>query len=117
MAEKQGGYARFFVQEAIRAGTWGAAFLLVMAVLVTAMKQDIKEGIAFGVDRLVSEMAFAATDRILIGNAKQLVKKGIDYSVLKAAEGARDVLAERGWEVKGGGPSVQPSTETGPRNP
>jgi hypothetical protein len=28
MAEGQVGYGRFFVQEAIRAGTWGAAFLL-----------------------------------------------------------------------------------------
>jgi hypothetical protein len=83
MTEKQMGYGRFFVQEAIRAGTWGVVFLLVMAVLITAMKQDIKEGIAFGVDRLVSEVAFVATDRVLIGSAKQLVKKGIDYSVMK----------------------------------
>ena len=116
MAEKQAGYGRFFVQEAIRAGTWGAAFLLVMAVLITAMKQDIKEGIAFGVDRLVSEMAFAATDRILIGNAKELVKKGIGYSVMKAAQGTRDVLAGRDWDVKSEGPSIPQATETRPRN-
>jgi hypothetical protein len=116
MAEKQIGFGRFFVQEAIRAGTWGAVFLLVMAVLIAAMKQDIKEGIAFGVDRLVSEAAFAATDRALIGNAKQLVKRGIDYSVMKAAQGTRDVLAGRDWDVKSEGPSIPQSTETRTRS-
>ena len=114
MTEKQIGFGRFFVQEAIRAGTWGAAFLLVMAILITAMKQDIKEGIAFGVDRLVSEAAFAATDRILIGNAKQLIKKGIDYSVMKAAQGTREVLAERDWDVKSQGQGIPQTTETRP---
>jgi hypothetical protein len=116
MTEKEIGFGRFFVQEVIRAGAWGAVFLLVMAVLITAIKQDIKEGIAFGVDRLVSEVAFAATDRILIGNAKELVKKGIDYSVMKAAQGTRDVLAGRDWDVKNEGPSIPQSTETRPRN-
>ena len=111
MAEKQSDLGRFFVQEVVRAGTWGAVFLLVMAVLITAMKQDIKEGIAFAVDRLVSEAAFVATDRVLIGNAKQLVKKGIDYSVMKAAQGTREVLAERDWAANSERQPTPQSTE------
>jgi hypothetical protein len=116
VTEKQMGYGRFFVQEAIRAGTWGVVFLLVMAVLITAMKQDIKEGIAFGVDRLVSEAAFVATDRVLIGSAKQLVKKGIDYSVRAATQATREVLAERDLDVKCEGQPIPPSNETRPRS-
>ena len=114
MTEKEIGFGRFFVQEAIRAGTWGAAFLLVMAVLITAMKQDIKEGIAFGVDRLVSEAAHTATDRFLVGNVKQLVKKGIDYSVMKAAQGMQEVLSERCGDVKSEGQDIQESTGARP---
>jgi hypothetical protein len=116
VTEKQMGYGRFFVQEAIRAGRWGTVFLLVMAVLITAMKQDIKEGIAYGVDRLVSEAAFVATDRVLIGNAKHLVKKGIDYSVTKAAQETREVLAGRDWAAKCEGEPIPPSPEARPKS-
>jgi hypothetical protein len=116
MTEKQTGYGKFFVQEVIRAGTWGAVFLIVMAVLITAMKQDIKEGIAYGVNRLVSEAAFVATDRALIVNAKSLVKKGIDYSVMKAAHGVREVLAESGSTAKGGPQPIPQSSEARPQS-
>jgi hypothetical protein len=116
MTENRIGFGRFFVQEAIEAGTWGAVFLLVMALLITAMKQDIKEGIAYGVHRLVSEVAFVATDRVFIGNAKHLVKKGIDYSVMKATQGTREVLAERDWAAKCEGEPIPPSPEARPKS-
>ncbi len=115
MTDKQIGFGRFFVQEAIRAGTWGAAFLLVMAILITAMKQDIKEGIAYGVDRLVSEMVFASTNRVLVGDVKQLVKKGIDYTVMKAAQGAREVLIEKNTATKSQTQSTPEASASRPR--
>ena len=114
MAEKQVGLGRLFVEEAIRAGAWGAVFLLVMAVFITAMKQDIKEGIAYGVDRIASEVVFLVTDPDLVGKTKELVKEGIEYSVTKAAQGAREVLVEARMDAKGQAPPEPQTPETRP---
>jgi hypothetical protein len=92
MAENQVRLGRLFIQEAIKAGTWGAVFLIVVAVFIMAVKQDIKEGIAYGVDRVISEVAYFAMDPALIGKTKQLVKEGIDYSMTKAGQEARQVI-------------------------
>ena len=109
MSEKQIGLGRLFIEEAIRAGAWGAVSLLVMAVFITAIKQDIKEGIDFGMDRFISEVVFLATDPALVEKTKQLVKEGIEYSVTKAAQGAREVLREVNVDAKS---PAQPKPKT-----
>ena len=95
MSEKVISLGRLFVQEAIKAGTWGFIFLLIMGMFITSIKQDIKEGIAYGVDRLVSQVVVYATHPYLIGKTKQLVKEGIEFSLKRAAEKARIVIHER----------------------
>jgi hypothetical protein len=100
MAETHIRMSRLFIQEAVKAGTWGAVFLLIVAIFITAVKQDIKEGIAYGIDRLVSEVVGVGTNPVLIGRTKQLFKGGIEYSVAKAAQGARQVITEAKMDVK-----------------
>jgi len=95
MSEKEIGLGRLFVQEAVKAGTWGFIFLLIMGMFITSIKQDIKEGIAYGVDRIVNKAVFYGTHPYLIGKTKQLVKEGIEFSLNKAAEQARIVIYER----------------------
>jgi len=95
MSEKEISLGRLFVQEAIKAGTWGFIFLLIMGMFITSIKQDIKEGIAYGVDRLVDKVVFYGTHPYLIGKTKQLVKEGIEFSLNRAAEQARIVIHER----------------------
>ena len=95
MSEKEISLGRLFVQEAIKAGTWGLIFLLIMGMFITSMKQDIKEGIAYGVDRLVTQAVIYGTNPYLIGKTKQLVKEGIEFSLKKAAEQAIVVLHQR----------------------
>jgi hypothetical protein len=108
MAETHIRLRRLFIQEVIKAGTWGAVFLLVVAIFITAVKQDIKEGIAYGIDRLVSEVVSVGTNPVLIGKTKQLVKEGIEYSVAKAAQGARQVITEAKMDTK---TQAQPETQ------
>lgn len=95
MSEKEISLGRLFVQEAIKAGTWGFIFLLIMGMFITSIKQDIKEGIAYGVDRLVTQVVFFATNPYLIGKTKQLVKKGIEFSLKRAGEQARIVIHQK----------------------
>jgi len=95
MSEKEIGLGRLFVQEAVKAGTWGFIFLLIMGMFITSIKQDIKEGIAYGVDRFVTQVVVYATHPYLIGKTKQLVKKGIEFSLNKAAEQASIVIHQR----------------------
>ncbi len=108
MAENRVRLGRLFIQEVIKAGTWGAVFLIVVAVFIMAVKQDIKEGIAYGIDRLVSEVVAVGTNPVLIGKTKQLVKEGIEYSVAKAAQGARQVITEAKMDAK---TQAQPETQ------
>ena len=95
MSEKEISLGRLFVQEAVKAGTWGFIFLLIMGMFITSIKQDIKEGIAYGMDRLVTQVVVYATNPYLVGKTKQLVKEGIEFSLNKAAEQARIVIHQR----------------------
>ncbi|MBW2609573.1 MAG: hypothetical protein JRC68_04415 [Deltaproteobacteria bacterium] len=100
MSEKEIGLGRLFVQEAIKAGTWGIIFLIILGMFIISIKQDIKEGIAYGVDRTFSQVVLIGTNPYLIGKAKQLVKKGIEYSMNTAAKEVRLVLDERAIDIK-----------------
>jgi len=95
MSGKEISLGRLFVQEAVKAGTWGFIFLLIMGMFITSIKQDIKEGIAYGMDRLVTQVVVYATNPYLIGKTKQLVKEGIEFSLNKAAEQASIVIHQK----------------------
>ena len=95
MSEKEIGLGRLFVQEAIKASTWGMIFMLIMGMLILSLKQDIKEGIAYGIDRIAGHVTLFVTDPYLIGKTKQLAKEGIEYSLEKASKEAGDLLSEK----------------------
>jgi len=114
MAETRIPLGRLFVQEAVKAGTWGAVFLIIAAIFIMAVKQDIKEGIAYGIDRFVSEVVIFATHPEIIGKTKQLVKKGIEYSVTKAAQGAKQVITEAKLDPKSDPPAGSQEIEKRP---
>lgn len=94
MSEREMGLGRVFLQEAIKAGTWGIIFLLIVGIFITIIKQDIKEGIAYAVDRIVFQVEREATDPYLIGKAKQLIKEGIEYSLTKTSIEVNKILAQ-----------------------
>jgi len=116
MSEKEISLGRLFVQEAVKAGTWGIIFLVVMSMFFTTIKKDIKEGIEFGVQRMVDEVVFYGTHPYLVEKTKQLVKEGIEYSLNMAAAKASGVLAEQSRER---GPVKKPEMKSieGKRKP
>lgn len=86
MNEKEIGLGRLFVQEAVKAGTWGIVFLIIMGMFVFSIKQDIKEGIAYGIDRAFTRAVMIGTDPYLIGKVKQLIKEGAGSSATTEAD-------------------------------
>jgi hypothetical protein len=100
MEEKQISLGRLFVQEVIRAGTWGIVLLLILGMFMLSIKQEIKEGIAFGVDRVVNEAVMVATDPYLIGKSKQLIKEGIEYTLAKTSGEIRGILNDYTVEIE-----------------
>ena len=94
MSEKEIGLGRLIVREAVRAATWGIVLLVILGIFLSTMKQDIREGISYGVDRVVAQAARYATDPALIGKTKQLIKEGIEYTLTKASREAKEVLTE-----------------------
>ena len=94
MSEQEIGLGRLIVREAVRAATWGIILLVIMGIFITFIKQDIREGIAYGVDRMVNRAAYYALDPALICKTKQLIKEGIEYTLTKASKEAKGVLGE-----------------------
>jgi hypothetical protein len=94
MSEKEISLGRLFVQEAVRAGTWGLVLLLVMGMFLMTIKQEIKEGIAYSVDRMIATTINEATDPALLRDTKEALKKGVEYSVTMAGSEVRKILAE-----------------------
>ena len=95
MADKDIGLGRLFVQEAVKAGTWGFVFLLAASIFIASIKQDIKEGIAYGVDRFLSDVVLIADDPALLSEAKRLAKRAIEYSATTASREVKKILAEK----------------------
>jgi hypothetical protein len=100
MAVRQISLGRLFVQEVIKAGTWGVVLLLIFGILIMSIKQEIKEGIAYGVDRVVNEAVMVVTDPYLIGKSKQLIKEGIEYTLAKTAKEIRGILEDYDVEIE-----------------
>ena len=92
MSDKEISLGRLFVQEAVKAGTWGIIFLVIMGMFFISIKQEVKEGVAFGVDRLLTQTILYATHPVLVKGTKQLIKEGIEYSLTMAGKEARSVL-------------------------
>ena len=92
MAGNTNDLKQLVIREAVRAGVWGIVFLVVFGVLLLAVKQEIKEGIDYTVQRSTYEMVKYATDPYLFGKAKQLVKEGIEYSLEKVGNKFTEVM-------------------------
>ena len=100
MGEKQISMGRLFVQELIRAGTWGIVLLFILGMFMLSIKQEIKEGIAYGVERVVNEAVMVGANPYLIGKSKQLIKEGIENALAKTSREGRGILNDYTVEIE-----------------
>lgn len=78
-----------FLRHLIMAIPWGIVFLMVFFIAAGAMKQQIKEGIQYGVRTAVNETVGLSC--LVIGPVKQNIKEGIEF-VAKTAKNEIKVL-------------------------
>jgi hypothetical protein len=100
MGDNQISMGRLFVQELIKAGTWGIVLFFILGIFMLSVKQEIKEGIAYGVERVASEAVMMGTNPYLIGKSKQLIKEGIEYALAKTAREVRGILKDYSVQIE-----------------
>ena len=107
MAEGKFPWGEIILKDAVRAATWGIVLVIIMAIFLAFIKQNIKEAIDFGAKRAVYETVRYATDPYLIGKGKQLIKEGVEYSIEKAGNKYREVIAETLRAAQTGSPGMK----------
>ena len=98
--EKEVSLGKLFVYEFVKAGAWGIVFLIVMGMLVNTLKDELKEGIAYGVDRLVMDVATTGSNPKAIEKIKEIIQESLDYSLQKATSEAKGILSDTSIEIK-----------------
>jgi hypothetical protein len=98
--EKEVSLGKLFVYEFVKAGAWGIVFLIAMGMLVTTLKDEFKQGIAYGVDRLVMDLAATGSNPKAIEKFKEIIKESLDYSLQKATTEAKGILNDTSIEIK-----------------
>jgi len=98
--EKEVSLGKLFVYEFVKAGAWGIVFLIVMMMFVNTIKDELKEGIAYGVDRLVMDVATAGSNPKTVETIKGIIQQSLDYSLQKASTEAKGILSDTSIEIK-----------------
>jgi hypothetical protein len=98
--EKEISLGKLFVLEFVKAGAWGIVFLIAMTMLINTLKDEIKEGIAYGVDRLVMDVATTGSNPQVVDKFKEIIRESLDYSFQKATNEAKGILSDTSIEIK-----------------
>lgn len=85
MGKREISLGQLFIQEIIRALSWGIVVIIAVAVIFIGGQQQIKEGIEYGIDTFMTSAVIHGTHPYFIGKAKQLVKEGIEYGLTKSS--------------------------------
>jgi hypothetical protein len=89
---KEGGLGRLFLEHLVMAIPWGIVFLLAFFVAMLGIKQEVKEGIEFGVRSAISETARFAFSGHLAGPIKKNVNEVIEFAAKTAKTELKDLV-------------------------
>jgi len=81
---KENDLGNLFVRHLVMAGSWGIMLMVVFAILAIGIKQQVKEGIEYGIKTSVNEAANFAFQYSVVVPVKQNIKEGVEF-VAKAA--------------------------------
>ena len=98
--EKEVSLGKLFVYEFVKAGAWGIVFIIAMVMLINTFKAELKQGIAYGVDRLVMDVATAGSNPKTVETIKGIIQQSLDYSLQKASTEAKGILSDTSIEIK-----------------
>ena len=77
---KEGGLGTLFIRHLVMAIPWGIMLLVVFFVAEMCLKQQVKEGIQYGVRMVISETAQFANSYKIVMPVKKNFKEGIEFA-------------------------------------
>lgn len=76
---KEDGLGRLFVRHLVMAVPWGIMLLVVFFIAEICLKQQIKEGIEYGIRSAISETVQFANAYKVVMPVKKNIKEGIEF--------------------------------------
>ena len=89
---KEGGLGRLFLEHLVIAIPWGIIFLVVFFIAMVGIKQEIKEGIEFGVKSAISETARFAFSGHLASPVMKNINEAIEFAAKTAKNELKDLV-------------------------
>jgi len=89
---KEEGLGRLFLRHLVIAIPWGVVFLVVFFVAMVGIKQQVKEGIEFGVRSAISETARFAFSGHLAGPVMKYINEAIEFAAKTAKSELKDLV-------------------------
>ena len=89
---KEDGLGRLFVRHLVMAVPWGIMLLVVFFIAEICLKQQVKEGIQYGVRMVISETTQFANAYEVVMPVKKNIKEGIEFVGKTARQEIRALL-------------------------
>ena len=89
---KEDGFGKMFLRHLVMAIPWGIILLIVFFIATLSIKQEIKEGIDFGIKSAISDTARFAFDDHVAGAVKQNIKEGMEFTAKTAKSELKNLL-------------------------
>jgi hypothetical protein len=89
---KEEGFGMLFLKHLFMAIPWGIIFLVVFFIAMLGIKQEVKEGIDFGVKSAISETARFAFGSHLAGPIKENINEVIEFAAKTAKTELKDLV-------------------------
>jgi len=89
---KEDGLGRLFVRHLVMAVPWGIMLLVVFFIAQVGIKQEVKEGIEYGIRSAISETAQFANAYKIVMPVKKNIKEGIEFVGKTARQEIRALL-------------------------
>ena len=91
---EENGFAKLFLRHLFMAIPWGIIFLIVFFIASIGIKQQIKEGVEFGLGKAIYETGNFAFRYDTVVPVKQNIKEGIEFLAKTAKDGLKDFLSD-----------------------
>lgn len=89
---KEDGLGRLFVRHLVMAVPWGIMLLVVFFIAQIGIKQQVKEGIQYGIRSGIFEVAQFANAYKIVMPVKKNIKEGIEFVGKTARQEIRAIL-------------------------
>lgn len=91
---KENGLGTLFVRHLVMAIPWGIMLLVVFFIAQTSLKQQVREGIEYGIVRAAEEATRLAFDYNVVTKVKKNVKEGIEFVAETGRKEIKNILSD-----------------------